>query len=381
MKNIIVFLLAAVLLVALPGCIPADNAANSNQPEVLPTYTWNGENDNPIPTVYNLTEEDIESAYHQGNQFAEGRFPIEGREKRIELISNLKKLKLLEKVEAPDKSSTFHSLVYEIQPKNADIITLYFYDDMVDFGQGYYTYTSAYEWPFPGEITSISMGIPESGNAYYNNPADIEKLCSALMPFAGSTSVLVKDDFLKTINAYLVDAKNEHIELYCQEENGMYFLYKGFFSTYIYMGQISRENYDTLLLASKNQFGTHESFSVKSGETTIYPQGHYIFSTEYDEKTGDPTFSDGFPQLREWIDKLESIYYEPNLELSVIREHSTLSITIPGELAEITMEDIKALPPGEHIIACKLTTQHAYVEKAKAYNISAEVYWFRLIKR
>ena len=145
MKNAIVFLLAAVLLVALPGCIPADSAANSNQPEALPTYTWNGENDNPIPTVYNLTEEDIESAYHQGNQFAEGRFPIEGREKRIELISNLKKLKLLEKVEAPDKSNTFHSLVYEIQPKNADIITLYFYDDMVDFGQGYYTYTSAYE--------------------------------------------------------------------------------------------------------------------------------------------------------------------------------------------------------------------------------------------
>jgi len=125
---------------------------------------------------------------------------------------------------------------------------------------------------------------------------------------------------------------------------------------------------------------SQEPFSVTSGETTIYPLGHFMYGTQYDEETGQGLAADGFPQLAEWADRLESVHYEQNFALWVRDEQTTLDISIAGIYANLSCEDIAALPAGEYIVACRLTTQGEYVEKANDYNSSTSVYWFRLIK-
>jgi hypothetical protein len=383
MKKAVAFLLVAVLLMALSGCDNSSGKTNTNDPDKEPFLTWNGENNSPISDVYELIEKDIERVYFSGSQFREGRFQFERQEQYTWLISNLRKLKLLEKVDDYDIDNAKVYLNYEIQLRSADPITLHFYDNVVDFGQGYYFYTDANNSAVPNEITAISIGIPEFNmSVYYDNPEDIQGLRSVLTSsMSDGISAQGANDFTELINVYFSDSLNENISLYVNEENGTYFLFKNFFASYILMGEISRESYDTLILACKNQFGTREHFSVTSGETTIHPLGHFMYSTQYDKQTGQGLAADGFPQLSEWVEKLESVYYEPNFEFLVKDEHATLRISIAETHTDITLKDIEALSSGEYTITCILTTQGEYVEKANDYNSSTNVYWFKLIKQ
>jgi len=382
MKKAVALLLVAMLLMALSGCGNFSAETNTNDLNKEPLPTWNGENSSSITAVYELTEEDIESVYFSGSQYGEGRFPFERQEQFTRLISNLRKLKLLEKVDDYEIDNAKVTLRYEIQLKNADLIALHFYDNVVDFGQGYYFYTDADTSAIPNEITAISIGIPEFNmSANYDNPEDIEGLRSVLVAsMSDGISAQGADDFSELMNVYLIDSLNDYISLYVNEENETYLLFKNFFTSYIFMGEICRESYDTLVLASKSQFGTREHFSVTSGETTIHPLGHFMYATQYDEQTGQELAVDGFPQLSEWVDKLESVCYEPNFALWVKDEY-TLHISIAETPTEITHKDIETLPSGEYTIACTLTTQGEYIEIANDNNSSTSVYWFKLIKQ
>ena len=387
MRRTVVFFLAVVLLMTLSGCSNSDDGTITNKLNQKLPAMGIGENNHLENSVYGFNEKDIVSVFYSGSQFREGSFPFERQEQYTSLINMLKKLELLDKVENYDKSNANNYLSYEIRLKNADTITFHFYDNVVDFGQGYFFFTDVNTIAIPEEITAVLIGIPEfKMYDYYDNPEDIDGLRSALIASAGEvdTAIVSRDDFSEQMNIYLTDSANENTSLYVREENDRYFLFKNFFSSYIFMGEISRESYDILVLACKNQFGTHEHFSVKSGETTIHPLRHFMYSINYDEQTGQGLAADGFPQLSEWLDKLESVYYEPDFELLVRDELATLSTSI--SIAEryyddMALVDIEALPSGEYTIACSLTTQGDYVEKANKYNSSTDVYWFKLIKQ
>ena len=375
MRKIALFLFLTISLAAMSGC------GSLNIPKS--SFTWSGENANPIPAISVLAEKDIETIYLLGNQYVAGRATFADKEQHTSLLNNLKRLELLEKVDDYDINSAKNIQCYEIHLKNAEPIILNFYDDVIDFGQGCYFYTDADNSILPDEINKISIGLPEFNSAiYYDNPADIEALSSVLTVVENTNASLQNvEDFSKLMSIYINDWLSENISLYIKGENGTYYLFKNFFTSYIYMGEISGDSYDALLLACKNQFGTHKHFSVTSGETAIYPLGHFMGSTTYDKQTGQGLAADGSPQhLSEWVDKLESLYYEPNFALWAKDEQTIIHISLAETRTGITYEDIKALPSGEYIIECRLTTQGDYVKKAGSYNSSTSVYWFKLIK-
>ena len=113
----------------------------------------------------------------------------------------------------------------------------------------------------------------------------------------------------------------------------------------------------------------------------IYPFGYFLHAISYNKETGQGIAADGFPQLAEWEDTLESIVYEPNFSFWIKDEENiTFNISLEETNSSIDCEDIAALPAGEYIIACTLYFRGDYIEKANAYNSSASVYWFKLIK-
>jgi len=123
-----------------------------------------------------------------------------------------------------------------------------------------------------------------------------------------------------------------------------------------------------------------EMLVVSSGDAVIYPAGHFRYGTTYDEETGQALIGDGFPYLDEWKDTLESIAYAPDFAVEVRDKQSTLYMMIHGLSAGVSPADIAALPAGEYVIACDVTTRGAYVEKAGEYNSYTSVYWFKLVK-
>ncbi len=382
MEKFIALLLAVAMLAGAACCSNLLSGVNTSESGNETSLIWNGKNNNPISAVYGLDAKDIESVYFSGSRFKEGRFPLERQEQYLALISNLRKLELLEKVENFDKDSAKDCLSYEIQVKNADLITLNFYDNVVDFGQGYYFYADANNSAFPEKTTAITIDMPGFDMSIrYDNPEDIKGLQSELTASKNDGApVHGNGDFAGSMSIGLSDGLNENISLCVKEENNKYFLFKNFFTAYFFMGEISRESYDSLILACKNQYGTHEHFSVTSGNKTIYPLGHFMYARTFDEHTGHELVADGFPQLSEWADKLESITYEPNFEVSAKNNQATLRLSTSETYVNITLSDIKALPPGEYTIACILTTQGTYVEKIKDYNSYTDIYWFTLVK-
>jgi len=373
MKKIIAFLFIAVSLVVLS--IDIYNPAQ--------VFTWRGENANPIPAIFGLAEKDIENIYLLGSQYREGRATFADKEQYTWLLNNIRKLELLEKIDDYDINGAKNIRCYEIQLKNAEPIILNFYDGIIDFGQGCYSYTDADDSIMPDEINKITVSLPEFNSAiYYDNPNDIEALSSVLTVVENTNATLQNvEDFSKLMSIYINDWLSENISLYIKVENRSYYLFKNFFTSYIYMGEISKDSYDSLTLACKNQFGTHEHFSVTSGETTIYPTGHFMGSISYDKQTGQGLAADGSPQhFSEWVDKLETLTYEPNFALRAKDEQTIIHIALAETRASLTYEDIEALPAGEYIIECRLTIQGDYVKKADSYNSSTSVYWFKLIK-
>ena len=379
MRKIIAFLLIAVFITVLSSC------DNSNTDGLGKEYAfiWNGENAHPIAAVYKLTEENIENVYFSGSQFAEGRFPFDYQEQYTLLINDLRKLELLGKANHYDTSKAKNTLCYEIQLKNAKPIVLNFYDNVVDFGKGCYFYKSADNSVVPDGIEWAEIGFPEfNSSAYYHDSCDIEDLLPIFSTLENTDiSVQEAEDFSELMNICFVSNNGtiEVVLLYVKAENETYYLFKEFLTLYIYVGEISKAGYDSLILACKAQFGTHKHFSVTSGETTIYPLGHPIYALTYNEQTGGGMNTCAFPSLGE-TDKLESVRYAPNFALWSKYENTEFRILIAGTYTELTDKVIETLPAGEYIITCEVTVLGKYVEKAKDYNRSACVYWFKLIK-
>lgn len=124
--------------------------------------------------------------------------------------------------------------------------------------------------------------------------------------------------------------------------------------------------------------------SVTSGETIIYPLGHHDYTIQHDEQTGQGIYGCSFPDINEWADKLETVYYEPDFALKVNGDNATYSIKIVGDYETgvygwVSCEDIGSLPAGNYTIACYLTTKGKYVKEADDYNKQTDVYWFTLI--
>jgi hypothetical protein len=380
--KVIVLSLIAAFLFSLSSCDRSSIGQDWSGSNNGVSYSWSGENKKPIPAVYGLNEKDISNVYFSGSQYREGRFSFEWQEQYTWLINSLRKLELLEKAEGYDKGSAQNCLCYEIEVRNASPIVLNFYDNIIEFGEGCFYYTDADKSTVPKEIISISVSNPEtSSSVCYDDPADIEELRSVLaISAADGTFAYGEDNYNELMNIYFNDWVTENISLYARMENGSYYIFKEFFATYICMGEINQQSYDSLLLAGKNQFGTHEHFSVTSGETTIHPLGHFMYGTQYDEQTGQGLAADGFPQLSEWVDKLESVRYEPDFTLWFKDERATLCISIAETQTDMTYQDIEALPPGEYTMACRITTLGDYVEKANNYNSSTSVFWFKLLK-
>lgn len=195
-----------------------------NDAEII-DISWNGDNSTTIDDIYGIIEEDIEQVYYASNQFwRESYFLFERQEQNTWLIYNLSRLELLEKAENYDKNTAKIYLTYVIQLKNAAPIILYFYDDVVDFGQGYYFYADTEKSAIPEKISTISISLPEFYTSIdYVDTDDINILRSLLNPFV---SVDVHESSLydtsELMSIFISDEWIDYISLYIKKENGTY---------------------------------------------------------------------------------------------------------------------------------------------------------------
>ena len=377
MKRVTASLLILFLFTVLTSC-------NNSVGETEPPPVWSGKNDNPITFVSDLVETDIENVYYTSTLLREGRFSFERPEQFSEFINNLRKLKLLDKVDNYDITGAEVHKSYEIQLKNKNPITLHFYDDVIDFGQGFYYYIDANDTIVSEEISSISVTVPEyESECTYNDSEDIKGLRSTLTLSPGSDATIqAPDDFSDLVQVYMTNFSTENMHLYIYEKDTEYFCFKNFFASYLFMGEISQASYDTLLQSGKAQFGTQAHFSITSGGKTIYPLGHAQFSTTFEEDTGREIAGCNFPRLHDWEDSLESVTYDSDFGWWIGANRTGPYVSIAATYSDdLTLEDIKALPPGEYTLECRLRTQGKYVEKANNYNSYSYCYWFKLIKK
>ena len=135
-----------------------------------------------------------------------------------------------------------------------------------------------------------------------------------------------------------------------------------------------------LLLSSCSTYPiTHTPFSVTSGRTTIFPLGHFSQYLSFDEESGSWTSACGFPYLGEWIDELETIYFEPNFRTQISNNTSYSYLILTNGIRSEQFNDINSLPPGEYIIQYVVRYRHRYIVSEAKYTESSYVYWFRLI--